>query len=128
MKSPSVEISSRLDFLFRMRMIRWSKYFLFAFVIYFLTIVLNLLIYFFITLLEQHLPNLTLWISTIGETILDLLNSFLQPFRYFLPNLSDEEYYLLLVNSIVMTFALAYAYLFCKNENWIEKRARDWIV
>lgn len=98
-----------------MIMIRWSKYFLVAFVIYFLTIFLNLLLYVFFILLDQYFPDLIRWISIIGETILYLLNFVLQPCRCFLPNLSDEEYYLLLINAIITTFALVYAYLFCKT-------------
>lgn len=78
-------------------------------------IFLNLLTYVLFILLEQYFPDLIQWISIIGENILYLLDFVLQPCRSCLPNLSDEEYYLLLINAIITTFALVYAYLFCKN-------------
>jgi hypothetical protein len=99
-------------------MIRLSKsirrYLFIAFVIYLMTIVISFLIYFLLILVEKRFPFVNLYVYVIGETILNGLNLFSKPLRYFLPNLSDDEYYLLLINALVTTFALIYAYLFCK--------------
>jgi hypothetical protein len=99
-------------------MIRLSKsirrYLFIAFVIYLMTIVISFLIYFLLILVEKRIPFVNLYVYVIGETILNGLNLFSKPLRYFLPNLSDDEYYLLLINALVTTFALIYAYLFCK--------------
>ncbi len=99
-------------------MIRLSRslrrYLFIAFMIYLMTIVVSFLIYFLLILVEKRFPWVNLCVYVIGETILNGLNLFSKPLRYFLPNLSDDEYYLLLINAIVTTFALVYAYLFCK--------------
>lgn len=99
-------------------MIRLSKYirqYIFiTFVIYFLTILLSFLIYFLLILIEKYFPIVTICACTIGEFVLDGLNSFSKPLRSILPNLTDDEYYLILVNTIITTFAFIYAYLFCK--------------
>lgn len=99
-------------------MMRLSKsirrYLFIAFVIYLMMIVISFLIYFLLILVEKRFPLINLCVYVIGETILNGLNLFSKPLHYFLPNLSDDEYYLLLINAIVTTFALVYAYLFCK--------------
>jgi len=83
-------------------------------VIYLITILLSFLIYFLLIIIEKRFPILTLCAYSIGETILNGLNLFSTPLRTILPNLTDDEYYLILVNSIITTFAFIYAYLFCK--------------
>jgi hypothetical protein len=104
-------------------MIRLSKYFLITFMIYILTILLSFFIYFMLILLEKRIPIITLCAYSIGETILNGLNLFSIPLRYFLPNLTDDEYYLILVNGIVTTFAFAYAYLFCKLDEFYNEKS-----
>jgi len=79
-----------------------------------MTIVLSILIYFLLIILEKRFPIITLCAYSIGESILNGLNLFTIPLRFVLPHLTDDEYYLILVNGIITTFALAYAYLFCK--------------
>src|SRR5689334_17004711 len=98
-------------------MIKLSKYirryFLITFVIYLMTILLSFLIYFILIIIEKYFPIITLCGYAIEETILNGFNLFSIPLRYFLPNLTDDEYYLILVNGIISTFAFVYAYLFC---------------
>jgi hypothetical protein len=79
-----------------------------------MTILLSFFIYFILIIIEKRIPIITTCAYSIGETILDGLNLFSIPLRYFLPNLTDDEYYLILVNGIITTFAFTYAYLFCK--------------
>lgn len=79
-----------------------------------MTILLSFLIYFLLIIIEKHFPVITVCAYTIGEFLLDGLNLFSKPLRSILPNLTDDEYYLLLVNGIITTFAFIYAYLFCE--------------
>ncbi len=91
-----------------------QRYLCIAFVIYLTTILLSFMIYFLLILVEKHFPWVNLCIYITGGVILNGLNLFSKHFRYFLPNLSDDEYYLLLINTIISIFALIYSYLFCK--------------
>jgi len=79
-----------------------------------MTILLSFLIYIVLIIIEKRFPIITLCTYSIGETILNGLNLFSIPLRTILPNLTDDEYYLILVNGIITTFAFVYAYLFCK--------------
>jgi len=79
-----------------------------------MTILLSFLIYFILIIIEKRIPIITIFAYSIGGTIFNGLNLLSIPLRYFLPNLTDDEYYLILVNSIITTFAFVYAYLFCK--------------
>ncbi|CAF4026108.1 unnamed protein product [Adineta steineri] len=99
-------------------MIRISKYirqyFLIAFIIYLMTIFLSFLIYFLLIIVEKHIPNINFYAYSLGEIILNGFHLLSIPLRYFLPNLTDDEYYIILANSIIIIFAFIYAYLFCK--------------
>lgn len=86
-----------------------------------MTIILSFLIYFILIIIEKRFPIITLCAYSIGETILHGFNLFSKPLRTFLPNLTDDEYYLILFHGIITTFAFAYAYLFCKL-NYISNR------
>ncbi|UJR30976.1 hypothetical protein I4U23_018488 [Adineta vaga] len=88
------------------------RYFFITILIYFITIFFSFLIYVLLILLEKRIPLITLSICSIGETILNGLHFLITPLRYFLPHLTDDEYYLILIHSIITTFAVVYTYLF----------------
>lgn len=90
------------------------QYLLVALLIYLLTVLSSFLIYLILVLVEKRFPIVTVCAYSIGESLLRTFYFFSAPFRFLLPNLTDDEYYLLLVNGIITTFAFAYAYLFCK--------------
>jgi putative flippase GtrA len=108
-------------------MIRLSKctrrYLFTVSIIYLLTVFLTFLMYFILIVIDKHIPLVTRCIYSVGENILHGLTFFITPLRYLLPSLTDDEYYLVLVNSIIVTFALVYAYLFCKWNSIKEKYA-----
>ncbi|CAF4949487.1 unnamed protein product, partial [Rotaria sp. Silwood1] len=97
-------------------MIRLSKhirqYFFIAFMTYLIFILLIFVIYFILTIIEKYVPIVTLYAYSISEYILNVFNLFSLPLRYLLPNLTDDEYYLILLNVIITIFSLIYAYLF----------------
>ncbi|CAF2923444.1 unnamed protein product [Rotaria sp. Silwood2] len=97
-------------------MIRLSKhirqYFLIAFMTYIIFILLIFLTYFILIIIERHIPIVTVYVYLISEYILNGFNLFSLPIRYFLPNLTDDEYYLILFNVIIIIFSFVYAYLF----------------
>ncbi|CAF3100733.1 unnamed protein product [Rotaria socialis] len=61
---------------------------------------------------EKRISIIGLFIYSIGENILSIFDFFSLPLRYLLPNLNDDEYYLILLNFIITIFAFIYAYLF----------------
>lgn len=77
-------------------------------------VVLIFLIYFVLTFIETRIPIIPLCIYSIGETIITTFNLFSIPLRYLLPNLTDDEYYVILLNFLITIFAFIYAYLLCK--------------
>ncbi|CAF1341980.1 unnamed protein product [Rotaria magnacalcarata] len=61
---------------------------------------------------KKRISIIGLVIYSIGENILSIFDFFSLPLRYLLPNLNDDEYYLILLNFIITIFAFIYAYLF----------------
>ena len=90
------------------------QYLLLALAIYIVTLVLSCLIYVVLVLVENRLPIVTDYAFSIGEVIFDTVHLLSRPLRCVLPNLTEDEYYLLLINAIITAFAFVYAYLFCK--------------
>ncbi|CAF3752199.1 unnamed protein product [Rotaria sordida] len=61
---------------------------------------------------KKYIPIISFYAYSIGDYLLNGFYLFSLPLRYFLPNLTDDEYYLILLNIIIIIFSFIYAYLF----------------
>ncbi|CAF0881018.1 unnamed protein product [Rotaria sordida] len=61
---------------------------------------------------QKYIPIISFYAYSIGDYLLNGFYLFSLPLRYFLPNLTDDEYYLILLNIIIIIFSFIYAYLF----------------
>ena len=103
------------------------QYLLLALTIYIVTLVLSCLIYAVLVLVEKRLPLVTEYAFSIGEVIVDTVHLLSRPLRCVLPNLTEDEYYLMLINAIITAFAFVYAYLFCKFARRMDMFVVAWI-
>jgi len=97
-------------------MIPFRQYIFLALFIYLLTLVLSCLIYFLLIFLEKSNPLLTFYIYEFNDFILSAFEQYSRPLRFILPNRTNDEYYIILINFILSIFACIYAYLFCKYQ------------
>ena len=100
------------------------RYLFITLLIYLFTIFLSFLIYFVLILLEKRVPIFTNSIYSVGEIIFSGFHVLFTPLRYLLPYLSEDQYYLVFIHSLVTIFAFFYTYLFCKYSRVLLDRFR----